>query len=117
MEPEGSLHCSQEPATVPVQGQMNPVDNFSPYFAKIHSNIIFPSVPRSSEWTLPFRLQLSHACYLPLTSESPHYAVFPSLPPLPPFTSKYSPQHLILKLSKSLHSYWCKIIPPSLWIA
>jgi len=36
--------------------QMNPVNIFPPYFSKIHSNIIFPSMPRSSKWSLPFRL-------------------------------------------------------------
>jgi hypothetical protein len=34
---------------------MHPVHIFSPYFPKIHYNIIFPSTPTSSEWSLPFR--------------------------------------------------------------
>jgi hypothetical protein len=50
MGPEGSLPCSQEPAT----GSCPEPDASSPHFPtlfpKIHSNIIFPSTPRSSEW-------------------------------------------------------------------
>jgi len=34
--------------------QMHPVHTFPPHFPKIHSNI-FPSVPSSSMWSLPFR--------------------------------------------------------------
>jgi hypothetical protein len=57
MEPDGSLTCSQEPATglVPILSQMNPVHTFPTYFPKIHSNISFPSTPRSSEWPRSFR--------------------------------------------------------------
>jgi len=52
---------------------MYPFHPFPHYFHKIHSNIIFPSTPRSSEWSLPFRVSyqnslcisyLSHACYM-----------------------------------------------------
>jgi len=58
---------------------MNPVHNFPTYFIKIYSNIIFPSTPRSSEWSLPFISSdqnfviishLSHACYIPRSSHS-----------------------------------------------
>jgi hypothetical protein len=34
---------------------MNPAYNLPPYFSRIHSNIIFPYTPRSSEWSLPFK--------------------------------------------------------------
>jgi hypothetical protein len=33
---------------------MNPVHTLPIYLCKIHSNIILPSTPRSSEWSLPF---------------------------------------------------------------
>jgi len=55
MEPEGLLSCSQDPTTSTYLSQMNPVHTFSPYFHKVYSNIIFPSMPRSSEWCFPFR--------------------------------------------------------------
>jgi hypothetical protein len=41
---------------VPILGQMNPVHNFSPYFPEIHSKIIPPYMPRSSDWSLHFRI-------------------------------------------------------------
>jgi hypothetical protein len=47
MEPEGSVPCSQEPATGPILSQMNPVRSFPPYFSKIRSNAISPPTPRS----------------------------------------------------------------------
>jgi hypothetical protein len=53
--PEASLPCSQDPTTGPFPSQMNPVHTLPSYFPKIHSNIIFPSAPRSSKWSLPFR--------------------------------------------------------------
>jgi hypothetical protein len=36
---------------------MHPFHRFPPYFTKIRSNTIFPSTPRSSEWSLTFRLE------------------------------------------------------------
>jgi hypothetical protein len=56
MEPEGSLPCSQQPATgtSPEQDASNP--HFPPpHLPKISSNIILPSTPRSSGWSLHFR--------------------------------------------------------------
>jgi hypothetical protein len=48
MEPEGSW----QPATGPCSGPDELVHIFPPYFSKIHSNIIFLSMPSSSEWSL-----------------------------------------------------------------
>jgi hypothetical protein len=38
----------------PILNKMNPVHIFPSYFPKIQCNIIFPSMPRSSEWSPPF---------------------------------------------------------------
>jgi hypothetical protein len=56
MEPESLLPYSQEPAIglYPKPGESNP--HSQTYFPKIHFNIILPSTPRSSEWSLPSRL-------------------------------------------------------------
>jgi hypothetical protein len=44
------VHCRvhKRPPLIPVPNQKNPVHSFSPYFTKIHSNIILPSTPRFS---------------------------------------------------------------------
>jgi hypothetical protein len=56
MESEGSLPHAQQPATGPY---LDP-DEFNShpptYFPMIHFNIILPSTPGYSEWSLPFRL-------------------------------------------------------------
>jgi len=48
MESQGSLPCSQEPATAPILSQMDPVHTFPTYFPNIHSNIIYLSTPTFS---------------------------------------------------------------------
>jgi len=40
---------------VPILNQMHQVHTFPTNFPKIHSNIILPSTPRSSEWPIPFK--------------------------------------------------------------
>jgi hypothetical protein len=46
---------------IPILSQMNSVHKFTQYCPKIHSNIILPSVPMSSAWSLPFRF--SDQCF------------------------------------------------------
>jgi hypothetical protein len=45
----------KSPPLVSIPRQMQTVHTFPTYFPKMHSNIIFPPTPRSSEWSLPFR--------------------------------------------------------------
>jgi len=56
METEGLLPCAKKPATGPYtesEAFKPHLDSLSP--SNIHSNIIFPSTSRSSDWSLPFR--------------------------------------------------------------
>jgi hypothetical protein len=57
MEEETSLPCLQEPATDPYPNpdEFNP-HTLPPHFPKINFNINLQSMPRSSEWSLSFRL-------------------------------------------------------------
>jgi len=55
MQPEGSLPCSQQPATGSYPEPDGSIHNFSPHFPNIHSNVIFPSAPRCSECSTTFR--------------------------------------------------------------
>jgi len=61
MKTEGLLPCSYEPAC-PYSEPYASVRTFIHYFMKIHSNIIFPSTPRSSEWSPPFRFSNQNVC-------------------------------------------------------
>jgi len=79
MEPEGSLPCSQQPANGPYLDQMRPVHNFTPYFSKIHSIIIFPFTPRSSKSSVPFRFSTNIMKYYTAArfTHSPTYMELP----------------------------------------
>jgi hypothetical protein len=58
---------------VPLLSQINPVYTPKTHFHKIQFNIILPSTPRSSKWSLPFRISnlyfvrishCIHGCYM-----------------------------------------------------
>jgi len=54
MEPQGSLPCSEEPATGPYTEPDSSTPQLSIHFFRINSNAILQSTPRSSKWSLTF---------------------------------------------------------------
>jgi hypothetical protein len=108
---------------VHILSQMNPLHTLPHYFPKVHSDITFPPMSRSSEWSLPFRfldqnfVRVSHlhACCMPRPPYPPWFhhlnniwwsvwvkkllVVYSSLASryFLRLMSKYSPQHPFLK--------------------
>jgi len=65
MESKGSLLYSQEPSSGPSPEQDESSPHPPTHFPKIHSNVIFPSMCRCSEWSHPVRFtnqNLFHCC-------------------------------------------------------
>jgi len=71
--PEAHYHVHNSPPTAHILSQIHAIHIYPPSFPKIHSNIISPPIPASSEWSLPLRFSdqnfvsifhLSQACYL-----------------------------------------------------
>ena len=64
MEPEGSLLQSQVPATCPYPepARSSPYPPTS-HFLKIHLNIIHPSTPGSSKWSLSLKFSHQNPVY------------------------------------------------------
>lgn len=52
MKPACSLLCSEESITGPYPQQLNPFHILTPCFFKAYFEIIFPSTPGSSKWSL-----------------------------------------------------------------
>jgi hypothetical protein len=51
MGPRGSYRVHRSPQVIPILSQMNPIQNVSPYFSKIHSDTkVYPKVSGLVAW-------------------------------------------------------------------
>jgi len=63
-KPKVHYRDNNSPPLVPIPSQMHLVHTFTHYFPKIHSDVGLPSMPRSSEQSLPLRLSDQNFAYI-----------------------------------------------------
>ena len=80
--PKVHYHTHKRPQPVPILGQPNPVHLPTSNLLEIHPNIIYPSTPRSPQWSLSLRFPhqdpirpplLTHTRYMPSPSHSSRF--------------------------------------------
>jgi len=102
---------------VPILCQMNPAHSVTLCFSKIHSNIIFLSVSRSSECLFSFRLSNQNfvciSCYLPCMFLCPTHVIILALITLVIFGEPYKlrSSSLCIFLQPPSASCWVRISP------
>ena len=86
--PKVHYHIHKGSAAVPIISQLDPVHNLTSHFLKIHINIILPSTPGSTKWSLSLRFP-TKTLYTPLLS--PYVLHAPSIS----FNSILSPEQYL----------------------
>jgi len=108
MEPEGSFPHLQMPATYtyPESDRFSPYP--SPYFLKIHLNIILPSTPGSPKWSLSLRIPHQIPLLSPICSTCPAHLILLDFIPRTILGEEY------WSLSSSLCSFLHSLVTSSL---
>ena len=76
--PKVHYRTHKRPPTVSILGQPNPVHIPTTHLLEIHPNIIYPSTPRSPEWSLSLRFPLQdpkHPLSLPIRATCPAHLI------------------------------------------
>jgi len=76
--PKVHYRAHKIPPLVHILCHLYPIQTFPPYFHNIHFNIILPSTPMSSEWSLPFRfIDKNIVCisHFPMCATCPSYLI------------------------------------------
>ena len=80
--PKMHYRIHNSPPTVPILRQLDPVQNSTSHFLKIHLNVILPSTPGSPKWSLflmfpnqnpVYASPLPHTRYMPRPSHSSQF--------------------------------------------
>ena len=72
--PKARYRIQKRPPPVPILNQLDPLHTPTSHFPKIHLNIILPSTPGSSQWSLSLRFPHQNPLH---TSPLPHMRYMP----------------------------------------